>query len=177
MSDALVIISQVVLIPLAVLIAYYDVRYRRIPNLIVLGTLVVGLAVNGIHGGWSSLGASMAGCALAFALMFILHLFGAMGAGDVKLFAAIGALIGMKMVLPTFLIILLTGGLLALVSMVYSRTVRTTMFGVARIFYGLLPGTQGVRGELIAAGRQTIPYGVAITLGSLISVIWMGARA
>jgi prepilin peptidase CpaA len=39
---------------------------------------------------------------LAFVLMFLLHVFGAMGAGDVKLFAAIGAVMGAHLVLPTF---------------------------------------------------------------------------
>ena len=50
---------------------------------------------------------------LAFILMFMLHVFGAMGAGDVKLFAAIGSVIGAQLVLPTFVVVVLTGGLLA----------------------------------------------------------------
>ena len=45
------------------------------------------------------------GLRLAFGLMFMLHLFGAMGAGDVKLFAAIGAVIGAHLVLPTFFVV------------------------------------------------------------------------
>ena len=45
--------------------------------------------------------------------MFMLHVFGAMGAGDVKLFAAIGSVIGAQLVLPTFVVVVLTGGVLA----------------------------------------------------------------
>src|SRR6185295_17646662 len=89
------------LIPLAVIVAYYDVRYRRIPNPFVLATLVSGLAINAIAGGLPGVLASLAGCALGFTLMFVLHVFGAMGAGDVKLFAAIGAVMGAHLVLPT----------------------------------------------------------------------------
>ena len=34
------------LIPLSIPIVYYDVRYRRIPNLLVLAALVAGLTIN-----------------------------------------------------------------------------------------------------------------------------------
>ena len=85
MSETLVYI--LFLIPLAVIIAYYDIRYRRIPNPFVLATLAAGVAMNAILGGMPGVYTSLAGCGLAFALMFLLHLFGAMGAGDVKLFA------------------------------------------------------------------------------------------
>jgi len=98
------------LVPLAALVIYHDVRYRRIPNPFVLATLITGLLLNftlgGLNGGLNSL----SGCALAFVLMFMLHVFGAMGAGDVKLFAAIGSVIGAHLVLPTFITVGLTVG-------------------------------------------------------------------
>ena len=85
------------LIPLAIIIAYYDVRYRRIPNPFVLATFLSGVVINAVFGGLSGVFASFAGCLLAFVLMFLLHVFGAMGAGDVKLFAAIGAVIAIPL--------------------------------------------------------------------------------
>lgn len=158
------------LVVLAVFITYYDVRYRRIPNLFVLATLAGGLLLNFIFQGASGIVMSLGGCALAFSLLFALHLLGAMGAGDVKLFAAIGSVIGLKLVLPTFLIIALTGGALAVVSMVRAGTVRSTLFNVLRLFVGFLPGWQMPRFSVPTDRRHTIPYGVAITLGSLISL-------
>ena len=116
MSELLVNIA--LLIPLAIIIGYYDVRYRRIPNAFVLATLASGVAINFLFAGLPGIYASIGGCLLAFSLMFMLHLFGAMGAGDVKLFAAIGAVTGAPLVLPTFLVVILTGGLLALVSII-----------------------------------------------------------
>src|SRR5512132_1986742 len=100
-------------VPMAIIIAYMDVRYRRIPNKLVLVTLLVGLTVNTIFGGTHGLLVSLGGTALAFGLMFFLHVFGTMGAGDVKLFAAIGAINGISLVLPTLLVVALTGGVLA----------------------------------------------------------------
>ena len=162
-------VFQLFLIPLAVLIIYYDVRYRRIPNLFVLATLIAGiilnLAISGISGGLSSLG----GCVFAFILMFMLHVFGAMGAGDVKLFAAIGSVTGAPLVLPTFLVVVITGGVLALISILRSGIFKTTMFRVLQIFVGLLPGWQMPKFSVPADRRLTIPYGVAITVGAIIS--------
>ena len=171
MPVAFTIVDIALLIPLAVLITYYDVRYRRIPNAFVLATLASGLLINGILNGLGGLGSSVGGCLVAFGMMFALHLFGAMGAGDVKLFAAIGSVVGAGLVLPTFVVVVLTGGVLAVVTSLRARTVMTTMYRVLQIFVGFLPGWQVPRFAIPADRRQTIPYGVAITFGSLISLL------
>ena len=169
MSGSLIIITAF-LAPLALIISYYDVRYRRIPNPFVLATLTVGIFTNAIFGGLSGALASLGGCALAFFLMFMLHVFGAMGAGDVKLFAAIGSVMGASLVLPTFFVVVLTGGVLAFVSMLRARAVRSTLHNVLLVLVGLMPGWKMPRFAVPADRRHTIPYGVAITLGSLISL-------
>jgi prepilin peptidase CpaA len=162
-------VFELILVPLAVLIIYHDVRYRRIPNPFVLATLISGLSINlamgGLNGGLDSIG----GCVLAFILMFVLHVFGAMGAGDVKLFAAIGSIIGAKLVLPTFVVVVLTGGVLAMVSVLRSGVFRTTMHRVLQILVGLLPGWPMPKFSVPADRRLTIPYGAAITIGAIIA--------
>ncbi len=163
--------TAALLVPLAIIITYYDVRYRRIPNLFVLATLLSGIILNVTFNGWGGVLSSLQGCGLGFGLMFALHMLGAMGAGDVKLFAAIGAVIGAKLVIPTFLVVALTGGVLAIVAMVRAGSVRSTLQGVLQIFVGLLPGWKMPRFAVPADRRHTIPYGVAITLGSLISLV------
>jgi prepilin peptidase CpaA len=170
MSGSLFIVVTALLIPLAIIITYYDVRYRRIPNAFVLATLASGLIINTIYDGLNGTLMSLGGCAIAFILMFVLHVFGAMGAGDVKLFAAVGSLTGANMVLPMFLVVILTGGALALLLTLRSGAVRTTMQRVLQILVGLLPGWEMPRFAVPADRRHTIPYGVAITLGSLISL-------
>ena len=163
------IIVELFLIPLAVLIIYHDVRYRRIPNPFVLATLVTGLTLNFAVGGWQGGLNSIGGCLLAFVLMFMLHVFGAMGAGDVKLFAAIGSILGAQLVLPTFIVVVLTGGLLALVVVLRSGAFRTTCYRVLQIFVGLLPGWPMPKFSVPADRGLTIPYGAAITIGAIIA--------
>ena len=159
----------VLFLPLAISIAYMDIRYRRIPNKLVLATLITGLAVNGFFAGWHGLTTSLEGMLLGFSLMFFFHLFGTMGAGDVKLFAAIGSVVGLSHVLPTLLIVALSGGLLAVVKMIYARRVTATMFGVFQFFYGLLPGQTVPRFAIPEDRSYTLPYAVPICFGSLIS--------
>lgn len=158
-------------IPMALLITYMDVRYRRIPNKMVLVTLVGGIALNTIFGGTHGLLISLGGFAVAFGVTLFLHTFGTMGAGDVKLFGAIGAISGISLVLPTLLIVAMTGGVLAILKMIYSGRVRTTMFGVLQFFYGLLPGQKVPRFDIPEDRSHTLPYAVPICFGSLIAFL------
>src|SRR5215831_16827576 len=167
MPTRLLIAVFVPIVPLFLIIAYNDIRYRRIPNPYVLAVLVCGLAMNTIFNGEHGAVSSIEGAGVAFVLMFILHVFGAMGAGDVKLFSAVGAITGLSLVLPTFVIVVMTGGFLALMLALRRGTMRTTMLRVMNIFVGVMPGEKIPRYENPAARRLTIPYSVAIPLGSL----------
>ena len=171
MSGPLTVISAAVLVPLAFIISYYDIYYRRIPNPFVLATLIVGFFVNVAFGGLDGAVASLGGCALGFFLMFVLHIFGAMGAGDVKLFAAISAVAGAHLVLPMFIVVTLIGGVLGIFSMLRAGQLKVTMMRVLQIVMGLLPGQHVPRFAVPNDRKLTIPYGVAITFGSLISLV------
>ena len=163
------ILTALIFIPLVLSITYMDVRYRRIPNKQVLTILLCGLALNAFFGAWSGFLASLLGMVIAFALMLMLHVLGTMGAGDVKLFAAIGAVLGSSLVLQTFVIVALTGGLLAIFKMVYMRRAAATMLRVVQFFVGFLPGQTVPRFTVPADPNYTLPYAVPICLGSVVS--------
>ena len=79
---------------LVIVAAIWDIRTRRIPNWLTLSGVVLGVALNTflfeINGLWFSL----KGLGVAFGVYFVLYLLRAMGAGDVKLMAAVGAAAG-----------------------------------------------------------------------------------
>ena len=164
------VMKLIFLVPLAAVVIYYDVRYRRIPNTLVLATLLAGLAINTIFSGVHGTISSALGFGLAFVPMFLMHIFGTMGAGDVKLFGAIGAVLGVGLVPLTFVVVVMLGAALAVYSMLRAGTVFSTLHGVLRIFVGILPGWEMPRFEIPPDRRHTIPYGVAIMLGSVIAV-------
>jgi prepilin peptidase CpaA len=158
-------------VPMAAMITYMDVKYRRIPNKLVLVTLIGGIVLNTFFEGTHGLLASLEGFGVAFAITLFFHTFGTMGAGDVKLFGAIGAVSGISLVLPTLLVVAITGGILATAKMIYSRRARTTMFGVLQFFYGLLPGQKVPRFDIPDDRNHTLPYAVPICLGSFLAFL------
>jgi len=86
------------------------------------------------------------------------------GAGDVKLFSAIGAVTGVHLVMPTFFLVLLTGGLLAMVSVIRAGAVKATMYRVLQIFIGFLPGWKCLDSAYRRIGDTRFPTAFAITL-------------
>jgi prepilin peptidase CpaA len=171
MTDPIAITSAAVLASLNLPIAFYDIRYRRIPNILVIGVLFSGIGAHVMIGGSAGLWDSLSGCLLAFILMLAVRFLTGLGAGDVKLFGAIGALLGSRHVVPAFLLVVLLGGAMAMVAMLRAKVARQTMLGVCRIFAGMLPGGIMPPREDFARTGLTIPYGIAVTGGSLLQML------
>src|SRR5436190_14463152 len=106
--------GQIVAVVLGIVASFYDLRSRRIPNLLTFGgaaaAIVFSLVVHGLPGLWTSLGGWFAG----FALFLPFWLLGGMGAGDVKLLACLGAWLGPQVTLWAALYASIAGGGMAL---------------------------------------------------------------
>src|ERR1035438_7126712 len=84
---------EMVLLVMLLTAAVFDVLYRRIPNWLTVSGAVLGLAMNAVIGPpEAGIVFSLVGLAVAFGIYVALYALRAMGAGDVKLMAAIGAL-------------------------------------------------------------------------------------
>src|ERR1700691_6738776 len=91
-----------------------DLRNRRIPNWLVVPFLVIGIAASTWLHGWRGLGFSFEGLGLGLLLYGILFWMGGMGAGDVKLAAAIGAWIGPSQLFIALVVTAMAGGIMVL---------------------------------------------------------------
>jgi prepilin peptidase CpaA len=110
-----------------------DLRERRIPNRLTYPAMLGGLAVQTVWHGWRGLLLSLEGGLFFGGVFLIFYIVKAMGAGDVKLAAALGCIAG-DASLQLMFATAVAGGLLAIVFMVFSgrviQTLRNTL-GVA----------------------------------------------
>ena len=107
--------------------ALIDLRLRRVPNWLTLGIAALGITMAALRIGAVTYPAALGGFALGFILMLPGHLIGSTGAGDVKLLAALGTLLGPYGILTAFLYAALAGGALALIVAVRRRSLGRTM--------------------------------------------------
>jgi len=146
----------------ASLAAAIDVWSRRIPNWLTFGTLLVGIGLNVALHGFSGLVSALAGIVLGAAMLLPFYAMRAIGAGDVKLLAALGALLGAQQLVSVAVYGALVGGAMSLVLLALRGQV--------------LAGW----GQMLLARRAprlsglTAPYGVAIASGVYLSMFLPG---
>jgi prepilin peptidase CpaA len=143
-----------------------DVRTRRIPNGLTatMAAVGVGLAATGISG--LPLWSSVLGLVLGLALMMPGHLLGATGAGDVKLMAATGAILGPALTVNAFLFTAIAGGLLAVAVAARRRRLAVTFVGTGK----LIAAPAGARQDIQRApASRRFAYGPAIAIGSVLA--------
>ncbi|GFZ88092.1 type 4 prepilin peptidase 1 [Paenibacillus marchantiophytorum] len=91
-----------------------DVRCAIIPNKLTIGGTIIGLGFHAATAGWSGFVFALIGAGIGFMMLFILYMLGALGAGDVKLFTAIGAIMGGMFVLQLTVFAILCAGAIGL---------------------------------------------------------------
>ncbi len=143
---------------------YGEIRERRIPNWLTLGSIALGVGAAGIEGGLDGLAESALGLAIAGGLFLPFCLLGVVGGGDMKLMAAVGAIVGWPMALRVVCNTCIAGGLIAIAIMAWNGVLLTTLANVFRIMAGMPRKTRGLRNP------PMVPYALAITLGTLIAV-------
>jgi len=146
----------------ASLAAVIDVWSRRIPNWITFGTLALGLVLNTWLHGVEGLLAALVGAALGIGLLLPFYVMGGIGAGDVKLLGAVGALVGPQALISVALYGALVGGVMSVMALLRNGRLSLALGDV--LIRHRLPARSGALGS----------YGVAIALGVLLSLILPG---
>ncbi len=154
--------------------AIADLAARRIPNWITAPGALLALALHSYYGGWRGAALSLEGAALGLAIFLTLYAAGGMGAGDVKLFAAVGAFVGPRSLVLVFVLTGLLGGIAAVCLALARGRLRQTLLQSGHILLSL--GSlrwQDVRrsGSLEAPGALRLPYGAVIAGGTLLSLL------
>ena len=150
--------------------AFIDLRTRRVPNALTIPLAAIGLAcaASGVSG--LSFRAALVGLVLGLALMLPGYLFGATGAGDVKLLAAVGAWLGPALIGVAFLYTALVGGVLALVVARRRRRLALTLDGTSKLITTRAANVMAIEHP---SANNRFAYAPAIAAGSMLAAIGM----
>lgn len=167
-----VMISLIVTVSIA---AWTDWRSWRIPNALVASSMAAGLMLALFSPNGAGIGDCLLGGLVGLSLFLPLYLLKGMAAGDVKLMAAIGMHVGPLMVIDIVLMTCLIGGAWAIVLMDLRRGTGPLSFLLVHLRSTTasagMPGVDGGRQNLSGRDRLSmIPYGVVITMGTLVVV-------
>jgi prepilin peptidase CpaA len=151
-----------------------DTATRRIPNALTFGATAVAVAFAAATGGVQGIGWSVAGCMVGLLLFLPLFALRAMGGGDVKLLAALGAWLGPVLVFWVAVYGAIAGGVLALLLVLWRRRLRATIANMWDIvthwrLSGLKPHPVVT---LDNPGAVRMPYALPIALGAL-ATLWL----
>ncbi len=169
-GSPLALAAGVVFTTILVIAAIGDLRTRRISNRTValLGLLGFAFSISAspVLGGLRDAGG---GFLVGLACWLPFYVFGWLGAGDVKLYAAAGAWLGPLAAVEGALVGALFGAGLSILWMVKSRGLKNTVDTI-----GLAAGSPGILspGTSEKPDHATLPYGIAIAFGAIWAA-WM----
>jgi prepilin peptidase CpaA len=162
---------RILLEVLVIVAAIWDIRTRRIPNWLTLSGVVLGVGLNTFLFETAGLWFSLKGLGLALGVYFVLYLLHAMGAGDVKLMAAVGAVVGAANWFGILVLTSLAGAVAGLLLVAFKGRFRKTLGNIGIILTSLGRGRAPYKEtpELDVSTDQgmRLPHGALIALGTL----------
>jgi prepilin peptidase CpaA len=175
-------LNKIVLIVLLILSVKYDVTERRIPNKLTIPVILWGIVTAGIFSGFNGILFSISGFLVGLAVFFVPFVMGGMGAGDVKLMAAVGSILGWKLTVYSALLTAIAGGIIVIgytiytgkfVGMIKNMGIHFIKWILYVIYLAthsddVYPKYKSVILSKSYEEKTYIPYGVAIAVGTLI---------
>lgn len=165
-------ISIVLLVGLAIaliLAAYIDVREGRIPNWLTMSLAAFGIAVNTVSQGWGGFLSSIEGIALGILCLIFFYIKGGMGAGDVKLLGAIGAVMGPYLVVYVFGFAAILGGLYSLAMLMAQGGIRYTWDRVVLLLQTLRCPAAVLVPQTSGPQEPKLRYALVLGLGTVLT--------
>lgn len=160
---------MIITLSVLMLATIWDLKTRRIPNFITLPTIILGLIINTYYQGLGGAKNSLLGLLLGVVLLILPFALRGMGAGDVKLLAAVGALNGPSFVLYTFLYGAIAGGILALFYALLRGRLLQVIKNLKTTFLGIALNVRAEGSSVVVTSGLKFPYGIAFLIGSVIT--------
>lgn len=182
-SNSMIRIEQEIVYPAAASIcaiigSIYDVKSRRVPNLLTGPAIIFGLLIHLALGGWQEMLIAAAAGLICGLVFLVFYLAGGMGAGDVKLIAAVGCLCGLHYIVAVLAFTAIAGGVMAVGLALVRGRLKETLLNVAALVMhhkseGLTPHPEI---NVLNAGTLRLPYALAIMAGCALAFCLQGAQ-
>jgi prepilin peptidase CpaA len=165
-------VVPIVVLAIGVVACVTDVRSRKIPNLLTFGAALCGLLFHVALSGVPGLVTATSGWATGVALFLPFFLLRGMGAGDVKLLAALGAWLGPMQTIWLALFTSIAGGVMALIVAVSTGYLRTTFQNIGTmLLYWYVAGPRPVPDQTLdRSGSPRLAYAIPILVGTVITL-------
>ena len=173
-------VPVIVVLVAALVAAVTDIWKFKVYNALTLPLLGSGLLYHGFR---AELADSLVGVLFGFAALIVLYVIGGMGAGDVKLMAAVGAWLGMPLTFYVFIASSLAAGVYALGLVVWTGRVGETIVNLQILWLRLAsigrylgsrrPG-RDARSAGPTAASGIIPFAAMVAIGLVATLIWFG---
>jgi len=162
---------RILLEVLVILAAIWDIRTRRIPNWLTASGVILGVGLNTFLFETYGLWFSLKGLGLALGVYMVLYLLHAMGAGDVKLMAAVGAAAGPGNWFGILVLTSIAGAVAGLLLVAFKGRLRRTLGNVGVILtslgHGRAPYKESPELDVTSDKGMRLPHGALIALGTL----------
>lgn len=169
-------VENLLLLVVLIIATITDIRSQRIPNWLTFPAIISGLGINFISGGAGGLLFSMMGLLIGIGIFIVLYIMGGMGAGDIKLMGAVGAMLGPQMVLMAALYTAIAGAIYALAIILLHPRAKAKRTAIADSIKGFVYLRKFHYNK--PAETQNAPnlcYGVAIAIGTVTAVLLTAA--
>ena len=168
-------ITCLLLVPGVLLASWIDYAQRRVPNWLNLALIVLGFSVQGYFNGWGGMATGLWGMLVGFGLLIVPWMMHGMGAGDVKLMAAIGVWMGPMLTFYSFALGAAIGGAVAVIMIVSTGRLKMACDNLG-IILAKCSTRQTLFSEFGSAKSfgttsQLLPYGVPLTAGTLVVLV------
>jgi prepilin peptidase CpaA len=164
-------LTLAILIPALLYASWIDYSERRVPNWLNAGLAAAGLIMQGVFFGWPGVASGALGLLVGLGVLILPWAMHGMGAGDVKLMAAIGAWLGPWLTLLSFAAGGLIGGVVAVIMILWTgRAIHayTNLQVMMSKFRRLETAFSDFGGaKTFGESSQLLPYGVPLTAGTI----------
>lgn len=167
---------QFVLLMVVMAVAFYtDVTKKKIPNAVSVPAALIGIGYHAAASGWTGLIFACIGTLASFLPLLLLYAFGGVGAGDVKLFAAVGAIAGTEYGLYCLMYSIVYGGVIGLVMLTVRKELHRRIWSTLRSYFCALVYRTSL--DASEAGGTTerlrFPFMYAVLPGALTAYLYM----